>query len=109
MNLATIERMAREGDLSKDALRYLLSCHGECEWLDYKEHLSLSSDKQLCDFCRDVLALKNMGGGFIVIGVKDGTWEPVGLTGSLSYDTKLLRDQVRKCLGLDLDLDIVVH
>src|SRR2546426_8613248 len=109
MNLAALERMAREGDLSKDALRYLLSCRGECEWLDYKEQLSLSSDKAGCDFSRDVLALKNMGGGYIVVGVQDKTWNPIGLVEEFPYDTKLLRDKIRSCLGLDLDVDVVTH
>ena len=63
MNLAVLERMVREGDLSRDGLRYLIECRAECEWFDYKEHLNLEYDKSLCDFGRDVIALKNVGGG----------------------------------------------
>jgi hypothetical protein len=61
--------MARDGDMSKDALLYFLNCRAECAWLDYKENLTLEEDRQLCDFARDILALKNVGGGFIVVGV----------------------------------------
>lgn len=78
MNLSVLERMAREGDMSMDAIRYLLGCRGECEWLDYKETLSLENEKELCDFARDVLAIKNVGGGYIVVGVEDKTWAAKG-------------------------------
>lgn len=109
MNLATIERMVAEGDLSRDAMSYLLSCRGECEWLDYKVELRLENDYQLCSFSRDVLAMKNVGGGYILVGVQDRTWEPVGLATPFPYDAKQLRDKVRKCTGADLDIDVVQH
>ena len=109
MNLSVLERMAREGDMSADAMRYLLECHGECEWLDYKSHLSLEIDKELCDFARDVIAIKNVGGGYIVIGIKDKSWEPIGLHQRIDFDSKLLRDKVRRALGIELDVDIVHH
>jgi hypothetical protein len=53
--------------------------------------------------------MKNMGGGYLVIGVRDKAWEYIGLKSRLPYDTKALRDKVRKCTGLDLELDIVQH
>ena len=109
MNLSVLERMAREGDLSLDAVRYLVGCRGECEWLDFKETLTLERDSELAEFGRDVLALKNSGGGYIVVGVKDKTWEPLGLHAPLPYDSKLLRDKVRYCTGIDLEVDIVQH
>lgn len=96
MNFAVLQRMIRESDLSVQALHYLLACRGECEWLDYKEFLSFDHDSQLAAFAKDVLALRNAGGGYVVIGVKDKTWEPVGLSGYLPYDSKLLRDKVRR-------------
>jgi predicted HTH transcriptional regulator len=109
MNLATLERMVREGDMSRDAFTYLLNCRAECEWLDYKEQLRLESDKELCAFARDIVALKNVGGGFILVGVKDKTWDQVGLPEPLPYDAKMLRDKVVRATGLTLDVDIVQH
>jgi len=109
MNLSVLERMAREGDMSADAMRYLVDCRGECEWLDYKETLRLEQDKELCDFAKDALAIKNVGGGFIVVGVEDKTWAPKGLPARLPYDTKLLRDKIRRASGVELDVDIVHH
>ncbi len=109
MNLSIIERQVRESDVSIDALRYLLSCNCECAWLDHKELLALDNEKQLCDFAKDILALKNVGGGYIIVGVQDRTWKPVGITSELPYDSKLLRDKVRRATNLELDVTIVHH
>lgn len=109
MNLSALERMVTEGDMSLDGIRYLLGCRSECEWLDYKEALFLDSDKDLCGFAKDVLAMKNVGGGYIVIGVRDKTWELTGLGAQLPYDTKMLRDKVRHASGVDIEVDIVHH
>jgi tetratricopeptide (TPR) repeat protein len=109
MNLSVLERMARDGDMSKDAMRYLLNCRGECGWLDYKETIILENDKSLCDFTKDVLALKNVGGGYIVVGVQDKTWKPIGLPAELPYDSRMVRDKVRHSSNVDLDIGIVHH
>ncbi|MBF0556502.1 MAG: putative DNA binding domain-containing protein [Nitrospirae bacterium] len=109
MNLSVLEKMVRDGDMSIDSMRYLINCRSECEWLDYKEMIALEHDKSLCDFAKDVIAIKNVGGGYIIIGVEDKTWKPIGLSTRLPYDTKLLRDKVRRATGVDLDIDIVHH
>lgn len=109
MNLSSIQRLVNQGDLSIDAFRYLLDCRGECEWLDYKELLQLDIDEHLCGFTKDILAIKNAGGGYIIIGVQDKTWQPVGLKNKLPYDSKMLRDKIRKGSGVELDVDIVHH
>lgn len=109
MNLSVLERMASDGDLSVSALRYLLDARGECERLDFKESLALSHDAANAEFSRDCLAMKNVGGGYLVIGVRDKTWERVGLTTAFPYDSKLIKDAVRRCTGLDLDIHSVSH
>lgn len=109
MNLSILERMVGEGDLSRQAFSYLLNCRGEVEWLDYKETLRLDDDHELCGFARDVLAFKNVGGGYILVGVRDKTWEQVGLSAPIPYDTKRLRDKVMRATGLTLDIDLVTH
>src|SRR5690606_10242880 len=101
--------MVGQGDLSQEAFAYLLDCRGECEWLDYKESLELDTDYQLCAFARDVLGMKNVGGGYIVVGVKDKTWVQVGLTTQAPYDTKMLRDKIQRAAGVSLEIDVVQH
>ncbi len=101
--------MLREVDLSLDALRFLLQFGSECEWLDYKSELRIEIDKEKADFARDVLAMKNMGGGYFVVGVEDKTWRPVGMATRLPYDSKMLRDKARGASGVDLEINAVHH
>lgn len=109
MNLAVLERMAGQGDLSRNAFRYLLDCRSECEWLDYKESLKLDNDSDLCAFAKDVLAFKNVGGGYLLVGIKDKSWEQIGLSNPFPYDSKQLRDKILRATGLTLEIDVVSH
>ncbi|HPH40205.1 MAG TPA: NB-ARC domain-containing protein [Candidatus Fermentibacter daniensis] len=109
MNSGRILQYAVTQDLSKNVLKYLIDCRGECEHLDFKEALAIEVDYECANFARDVLAMKNVGGGYIVIGVEDKTWKPVGLSSALPYDTKMLCDKVCHATGVNLALDIVHH
>jgi tetratricopeptide (TPR) repeat protein len=101
--------MVIAGDMSVQALQYLLNCRGECEHLDFKEVLQMDNDYGCSTVSRDIVAMKNSGGGYIIIGVKDGTWDPIGINEYITLDTKKLRDGIRKATGLELDADIVRH
>jgi len=101
--------MVTQGDMSSSALNYLLDCHGECEYLDFKSSIDLESDYGKANFSKDVLAMRNVGGGYIVVGVEDKSWIPIGLENRLAYDTKLLREKVIKSIGVDAEIDIVQH
>ena len=101
--------MTIDGDMSTNALRYLIDCHGECEHLDFKSEIDLENDYGCANFAKDVIGMKNVGGGYIVVGVEDKTWKPTGLSARLEYDTKMLRDKVGKCTGLETEIDIVQH
>ena len=109
MNISKIRYYAHEGNISKETLRYLINCRSECEHLDFKENLELKQDYGCTSFGKDVVAMKNVGGGFIVVGVQDKTWNPIGITKPIPYDSKKLIDKVRKSTGLDLGVDIVHH
>lgn len=109
MNISLIRQMVIQGDMSLTALNYLLDCHGECEHLDFKSDIELESDYGCASFSKDVMAMKNVGGGYIVLGVEDKSWKPIGLKKRIVYDTKMLRDKVIKATGLDIEIDIVQH
>ena len=109
MNISKIHSMAIQGDLSVQALRYLIDCHGECEHLDYKEQIDFSNERDCIGITKDILAMKNIGGGYILIGVRDTCWEPIGITNSYHMDTKKFRDQIQKYSGLDIETDYVEH
>jgi hypothetical protein len=109
MNISRIRHSATQGDMSIEVLRYLIDSHGECEHLDFKETLELDNDHGRASLSKDIVGMKNVGGGYIVIGIKDKVWTPVGLDRRLEYDTKLLREAVLKCTGLSLEVDLVQH
>jgi tetratricopeptide (TPR) repeat protein len=109
MNLHRLEAMVRDGDMSKNAASYLASCRGECEYLDFKSSLKLTDDYELACFGRDILAMKNIGGGYLVIGVDDKTWSVRGVPPDMALDTKLVRDAARKATGVTLEIDVVFH
>jgi len=62
MNLSRVKAMISQGDMSKDATRYLLRCGCECEYLDYKSTLDLGNDYGIASFVRDIIGIKNIGG-----------------------------------------------
>ncbi|NPV75966.1 MAG: hypothetical protein HPY59_06265 [Anaerolineae bacterium] len=109
MNISRIQKMAVQGDLSAEGLRYLLNCHCECEHLDYKVELEFSNDHNAISIVKDIVGMKNIGGGYLIIGVEDKTWSPKGIKSKTGLDSKLLRDQVRKYSGLEIEVDFVEH
>jgi hypothetical protein len=109
VNLSRLRQLVSEGDCSVDTLRFLINSKNECEWLDYKENLSFESDFELSSLAKDIVGIKNVGGGYLVIGVKDKSWDPIGIPTPLQFDSKKLRDKVRLVTGLDIEVDIVSH
>ena len=109
MNLAVIERMPRTGDMSFDAAQYLVRCRAECECSLTKVILHLENDKQSLRFYarrdRDKKYRWRIHNG----RCRRQTWELVRSSRQRLYDTKQLRDKIRKCSGLELDVDIVHH
>ena len=109
MNISRIQKMAVEGDMSVKALQYLLDCRAECEHLDFKLCINFEEDYAGACISKDIVAMKNMGGGYIVVGVEDKSWNQVGISKEILGDTKLLRDKVRKYTGLDIETDLIHH
>lgn len=109
MNISRIQKMVLEGDLSVKALCYLLQSHGECEHLDFKEKISLQSDHECISLVKDIIGMKNIGGGYLIFGVKDKTWEPLGLEKMPLIDSKMIKEKIVKYAGLDIAVDYVSH
>ncbi len=47
--------------------------------LDYKQMLCLDTKNERREFAKDLVGFANVNGGFLVIGVEDKTWKPVGI------------------------------
>jgi hypothetical protein len=53
---------------------------------------------------RDILAFANTNGGHIVVGVRDATFEAVGVTGEFAIDTTRVHNAIAKYTGARLSL-----
>jgi len=69
MSHARLQDMLAAGETSPAATQELIDCRTENEHLDYKVEIELDSPKGMCGFARDVLAFRNVGGGYLVIGL----------------------------------------
>jgi hypothetical protein len=76
--------------------------------LDYKETFDDSTGPTM-ELAKDVYAMTNYGGGFIVIGVKDGSFVPVGLDLSFSKDTQDWVDRISKWVTGKINLSYFEH
>lgn len=59
--------------------------------LDFKEMLHLGTRKQRREFAKDLVGFANTRGGFLVIGVEDETWNPVGIDPQLFDSERIER------------------
>ena len=109
MKYSELRKHASDCDLSRSWCLQLLEAPFECEWVDYKEMLSLGSPKGEASFAKDALAIHNSGGGYILVGVQDKTWKRVGLKDPFPYDSKELIDKIRKVTGVDLEVRVAQH
>lgn len=73
--------------ITKDELRQLAETKTEGPNLDYKQDLNLDKDEDKAEFVKDVLALANSAyPSYIVTGIEDETWKPVGISRYYSQD-----------------------
>lgn len=64
-----------------DELKEQIGAKTEGRALDYKQDLNLETEADKAEFIKDVLALANSGQiGYIITGVEDKTWRPVGIS-----------------------------
>lgn len=87
--------------LSDAQLRELLVQRTETKNLDYKESFNWDTvgNDGKCELVKDILAsLNTQDGGLIVIGVRDGTFEPIGMAeaDSDSFDTTKVNDFLQR-------------
>lgn len=66
--------------LTRNAALFLLAYAEEDDRVDYKRSLDIDSDKEWLSLTKDISALANTRGGYLVFGVNDQDKEIVGLT-----------------------------
>ncbi len=75
-----IDCLCSKEPLSDENCDYIIKYRGETVHIDYKESFNTDEQREWLNIIRDVLAFANTHGGYIVFGIKDKTFEEVGIT-----------------------------
>lgn len=97
-------RRPTPADVSLETLERFLATRGEHDSWDFKERLDLSKKEDVANITKDIIALSNSGGGHLVIGVEDGSFDPVGMGPGADLDATVLLQAVRRYTTGDVDL-----
>ncbi|MGP8321750.1 MAG: RNA-binding domain-containing protein [Methanosarcinaceae archaeon] len=68
---------------------------------DYKREILISNKSNFVEFAKDILAFTNYGGGYILLGVVDGTHELFGV--NTEIDPSNLGAKIEKQLGFHIE------
>ncbi|MDY6992852.1 MAG: ATP-binding protein, partial [Pseudomonadota bacterium] len=82
------EYISSDDPLSEEAITFLITYQEEDSLVDFKITFE-NNEREWLEITKDILAFSNTFGGYIVFGVKDGTFENVGLSQDAA---KLLKD-----------------
>ena len=78
-----------------------LASEGEHDWVDFKREFDPGSAAAWCEVVKDVVAMANSGGGFILVGVNDdGTPSGSDIQAALAVDPAVAVDKIRKYTGV---------
>jgi hypothetical protein len=98
--------------LGRPTLERLLDCKFETEVLDYKVTYDLPSKKGAHELAKDVMAMSNTRGGFIVVGVEDKSFRLVGLRtdeADLLANTAGINKMIAKAVGNQITVHTATH
>jgi hypothetical protein len=68
----------------------------EDDAIEFKERLDWENPEAQKKYLKEIVALSNSGGGYLIFGVNDVTGEILGLNEITSVDLKLITDQLQK-------------
>lgn len=81
--------IASEDPLSSESLLFLAGYREEDLRIDYKETFNFRDEREWLEITKDVMAFANTFGGYLLFGIRDGSYELVGLDDDTS---KVLSD-----------------
>ncbi|MDG0794021.1 ATP-binding protein [Cohnella ginsengisoli] len=99
--MESIRQAIRSGRID-DELASELSTKGyESELWDFKENINLTDAISKAELVRDCAAFHNTEGGYLLIGVKDKTWEVTGVSEDVlrSFDQGNINNIIHSYLG----------
>lgn len=100
------ELLTSEDPLSGEALERLLQYREEDSLVDYKETFG-ATEKEWLEITKDLMAFANTSGGYLVFGVRDATYERIGLPADavkLLTHTGLILQKINRFLDPPLHL-----
>ncbi len=71
--------ISSDDPLSEEVIAYLVSYHEETELLDFKVSFE-NEEREWLEITKDILAFSNTYGGYLIFGIKNATFEVIGLT-----------------------------
>ena len=98
--------------LSIHALHKCLECRFETENLDFKEAMDISSRRGVVELAKDVMAMANTVGGYVVVGVENSTFRLVGISDEAAdtfREGKSVNDKLRCILQDQVTVQSAVH
>lgn len=108
MTTSSIEQFLNSEDpLSDEAIKFL-AAYKEEDWLiDFKETFDPSSEHDWLQITKDIMAFANTLGGYLLFGVRDGTFDLVGVTPELARtlsDSHLIMQKVNRFVDPQITL-----
>lgn len=76
--------------------------------LDYKLQFDQSTGAWM-ELAKDIYGMSNYGGGYIVFGVEDGTFKPIGLDEAFHIDAQEWVDKVSKWASGKISISYIEH
>ncbi|GJL57032.1 MAG: hypothetical protein NPIRA02_41640 [Nitrospirales bacterium] len=83
------EIILSDDPMSDEAFQFLLNYQEEDSQLDFKESFHGKEEREWLGITKDILSFANTNGGFLLFGIKDGTFERIGLDDNV---TRILAD-----------------
>jgi predicted HTH transcriptional regulator len=94
--------------LDEIVIDYLLSQKRETAEMDFKLFINVSRHAEFAKIAKDIFAMSNYGGGYLVIGFKEtttGRFEPVGLPEDFHIEQASLQEKFNSYSNEPLALD----
>jgi len=82
--------------LSNIMTKFLLSQKRETSEIDFKSTLDIRKDSDFANIAKDIFAMSNYGGGYLIIGFKEtesGSFEPIGLPHTFHVEQATLQEK----------------
>src|SRR4051812_2503708 len=97
----SIQELLKSADpLSDEAISIVMVAREENSCLDFKLTLE-NVDREWLEVTKDVMSFANTEGGYLVFGVRNGTYEEIGLTDEIAKlisDTNNLMQKFNRCV-----------